>query len=221
MADFLTNSLLYSNPFTAIPAAAFEILKAQEAKSRAQTQLQRSQAQEKSAAEKTQLQLEREKVRALEAEERARRAEEDLQVLQQGPPAAPNLPPAQPELRKPETPATSEDQRQFDKQMRELMEKLTSEEYLENVAARDFRNYALRSALGAQAAADRSRERTRREIEKQVLQSWQARETALINRDAQILAGMGALVGSVYPADALRRGADLLNTREINVPKVF
>lgn len=96
-----------------------------------------------------------------------------------------------------------------------------SPEYQEEKLQREIKGALIQRAAADQAAMEKSREKTRREIEKQVLQSWQARETALINRDAAILMGIGSTIGSVYPADALRRGADLLNTGDITIRKVF
>ena len=96
-----------------------------------------------------------------------------------------------------------------------------SPEYQEEKLQREIKGALIQRAAADQAAMEKSREKTRREIEKQVLQSWQARETALINRDAAILMGMGGMIGSVYPADALRRGADLLNTGDITIRKAF
>ena len=117
--------------------------------------------------------------------------------------------------------STSPEQNVFDQKIFDLFDKITSEEYLGRAQQRDLQNYLVQSAISQQAAADRTREKTKREIEKQVLQSWQARENALINRDTQILMGMGRMVGSVYPADALRSGAQILNTGDINIPKVL
>jgi hypothetical protein len=117
--------------------------------------------------------------------------------------------------------STSQEQNVFDQKIFDLFDKITSEEYLGRAQQRDLQNYLVQSAISQQAAADRTREKTKREIEKQVLQSWQARENALINRDTQILMGMGRMVGSVYPADALRSGAQILNTGDINIPKVL
>lgn len=96
-----------------------------------------------------------------------------------------------------------------------------SPEYQEEKLQREIKGALIQRAAADQAAMEKSREKTRREIEKQVLQSWQARETALINRDAAILMGIGGTIGSVYPADALRRGADLLNTGDITIRKAF
>lgn len=117
--------------------------------------------------------------------------------------------------------STSPEQNVFDQKIFDLFDKITSEEYLGRAQQRDLQNYLVQSAVSQQAAADRTREKTKREIEKQVLQSWQARENALINRDTQILLGMGRMIGSVYPADALRSGAQILNTGDINIPKVL
>ena len=117
--------------------------------------------------------------------------------------------------------STSPEQNVFDQKIFDLFDKITSEEYLGRAQQRDLQNYLVQSAVSQQAAADRTREKTKREIEKQVLQSWQARENALINRDTQILMGMGRMIGSVYPADALRSGAQILNTGDINIPKVL
>ena len=112
--------------------------------------------------------------------------------------------------------STSPEQNVFDQKIFDLFDKITSEEYLGQAQQRDLQNYLVQSAVSQQAAADRTREKTKREIEKQVLQSWQARENALINRDTQILMGMGRMIGSVYPADALRSGAQILSTGDID-----
>ena len=117
--------------------------------------------------------------------------------------------------------STSPEQNVFDQKIFDLFDKITSEEYLGQAQQRDLQNYLVQSAVSQQAAADRTREKTKREIEKQVLQSWQARENALINRDTQILMGMGRMIGSVYPADALRSGAQILSTGDIDIPKVL
>ena len=117
--------------------------------------------------------------------------------------------------------SASQEQNVFDQKIFDLFDKITSEEYLGRAQQRDLQNYLVQSAVSQQAAADRTREKTKREIEKQVLQSWQARENALINRDTQILMGMGRMIGSVYPADALRSGAQILSTGDIDIPKVL
>lgn len=106
-------------------------------------------------------------------------------------------------------------------ELAEILRMQLSPEYQEEKLQREIQGALFQRAFADQAAMEKSRERTRRELEKQVLQSWQARETALINRDTAILMGMGGMIGSVYPADALRKGAELLNTRDIAIPKVF
>lgn len=103
----------------------------------------------------------------------------------------------------------------------EILKMQLSPEYQADKLRREVQAQLFQRAVADASAMEKSREKTRREIEKQVLQSWQARETALINRDAAILMGMGQMVGSVYPADALKRGADLLKVSDINIPKVF
>lgn len=103
----------------------------------------------------------------------------------------------------------------------EILKMQLSPEYQADKLRREVQAQLFQRAVADASAMEKSREKTRREIEKQVLQSWQARETALINRDAAILMGMGQMVGSVYPADALKRGADLLKVGDINIPKVF
>jgi hypothetical protein len=106
-------------------------------------------------------------------------------------------------------------------ELAEILKLQLSPEYQEEKLQREIKGALIQRVAADQAAMEKSRERTRREIEKQVLQSWQARETALINRDAAILMGIGSTIGSVYPADALRRGADLLNTGDITIRKAF
>ena len=106
-------------------------------------------------------------------------------------------------------------------ELAELLKMQLSPEYQQAKLQREVQAQLFQRAVADASAMEKSREKTRREIEKQVLQSWQARETALINRDAAILMGMGQMVGSVYPADALKRGADLLKVGDINIPKVF
>lgn len=107
------------------------------------------------------------------------------------------------------------------KELAEILKLQLSPEYQAEKLQREIQGALIQRAAADQASMEKSREKTRREIEKQVLQSWQARETALINRDAAILMGMGNMIGSVYPADALRRGADLLNTGDITIRKAF
>jgi hypothetical protein len=80
-----------------------------------------------------------------------------------------------------------------------LQERLTTPEYLKSVASINLDTYAAQSEIAQQAAMEKTRENTARQIELQNLRSWEAITRAEIDREramAQALMSTAYIAGT-------------------------